>query len=127
MEERLEKVLMYLLQNGQTGIRELAYNCGYNVKQNKSNHDCCVTLRTDIEKINKSNDNAYTIVWDKDYNYHIAKDKEEVEEFIKRKKLYPALKKLKSYWVSIGKIKEDGQMTFDDDMETFIINAFKEI
>lgn len=120
MTERQEKVLNYLLENGVVGIRELAYNCGFNVK-NKNNHDCCVALRQEIERINLSKEHNYTIVYDSDYNYWVAKDEEERIKFIKEKKLYPALKKLKSYWNNCKKVGSNEPTLFED----FIINELK--
>ena len=127
MEDRLQVVLDYLLENGETGIRQLGIMCGYTVQEDKTNHDCCAVLRRDIERINNSNEHNYTIIYDKDYNYRIAKDKNEAIEFYEKKKLYPALKKLKAYWITIGKIKENGQIAFDEEMKQFIIKAFQEV
>lgn len=126
MNERQEKVLNTLVFYGKLNIRDLGEKCGYNVNQNKTNHDCCVALRNDIEKINKSVDHPFTIVYDSDYNYWIGKNKEEVVEFIETKKLQPALKKLKSYWAVLQKVKQDNMISYDfDKLEQEIIRAFR--
>lgn len=128
MEERLERVLNTIIFFNKINIRDLAVRCGYNLKAEKNNHDCCVTLRHDIEKINKSSEHPFTIVYDKDYNYWVARNEEEREEFEFKKKLMPAIKKLQSYWVSKKKAQCNGQYTFnpdDEEFKTFIYRAFR--
>ena len=126
MTERQEKVLNYIIEKGKVGIKELGRECGFNVKET-NNHDCCVVLRSEINKINSQKDHAYTIVWDKDYNYWVAETEQEREMFMQYKKLNPALKKLKTYWASRSKASLDNQVRYDDEFINFVLKGIKEV
>lgn len=114
MTERQKKVLKYVLEHKQVGIRELGEACGFNVKIFATNHDCCVALRNEIEKINKDKTHPFLIMYDEDYNYWVEKDNQAKVRFLREKKLNPALKKLHSYWAGMSKIENENQISFDE-------------
>lgn len=114
MTERQEKVLNYIFEKGKVGIRELGRECGFNVNESKNNHDCCTALRNEINAINTSKENDCVIMFDEDYNYWVERDFKVAFDFMKEKKFIPAIKKLRTWYAVLKKLKPNGQLSFEE-------------
>ena len=71
------------------------------------NHDNCVTIWSDIEKINFSEE-IEKIVISKNYIYWLCENDEEAEKYA-QKYFSDGIKKLKRYYRIVGKVKKNGQ------------------
>lgn len=76
-------------------------------KRNLSRKSIFLYERCEI--INNSPEIEKIIIWDRYSNYHLARNVEEVKEFVMRVYANPAIKKLAKMKNLVNKSKEDGQ------------------
>lgn len=72
------------------------------------NKKCCSTIQQHIIEINECDEIEKIIIY-KNQSYKLASNKEEAEEFIKRKLLTKGCRILKRYWQLLDKISSNGQ------------------
>lgn len=95
------------------------YKDGYVWNDDPRTHDHCSTIWHDLDKINGQDNMPKAIIWDEDYNYKIAEDRDEADAFCKRMYWSKAMAKLWRYGNIMRKVNRDGQtrIMFTDETE----------
>lgn len=99
-----------------TTIREIVdnysadrYDDGYVWNNNPKIHNPCSSVWNDINKMNEDADVSKIIIWNDNYEYKLAKNREEVKTFCKHLYWQRAMSKLKRYGNLMRKADRDGQ------------------
>ena len=130
LNERQTALYNYLLENGKVNVRDIcqALPTYYTLDLSERSHNPCSMVFADADRLNADCDIEKIIIHDSEYNFWLARDYDEVTQFVDKLYRKRALHALTKRWRLLKKARANGQGVFDEGELMRFVEAFaKEI